>query len=78
MSIHLNYPTSSLAKARTDARDKYYAKIKPIIEELLDWGYGEKAIANALNAKGILTAHGKEYNYGTVKHLLRMLGYKEQ
>ncbi|APG18847.1 hypothetical protein A3780_15220 [Kosakonia radicincitans] len=77
MNTNLNYPKGSLARARADARDKYYAKIKPIIEELIEWGYGEKALANVLNNKGVRTSHGKEFTVGTVKHLLKMLGYKE-
>ena len=69
-------PAASLAFARAKAREKYYDKMRPIVEELIEFGYGEKALANVLNNKGLFTSHGKEFNAGTVKHLLKMLGYK--
>ncbi|HGW5382641.1 recombinase family protein [Enterobacter hormaechei] len=75
--IEYQYPSNSLAAARAAAREKYYFKVRPIVEELMEYGYGETALANALNNKGVLTSHGKEFNAGTVKHLLKMLGYKD-
>ncbi|KFC01069.1 hypothetical protein GTGU_03586 [Trabulsiella guamensis ATCC 49490] len=74
---NLNFPSGSLAEARANAREKYYNKMRPIVESLLEFGYGETAMANVLNNKGLFTSHGKEFNVGTVKHLLKMLGYKD-
>lgn len=71
------YPKSDLSKARTDARSRYYDAIRPVIEELTTFGYGNTALANILNDRGIYTPHGKKFNAGTVHHLLKMLGMKE-
>ncbi|MDV5240171.1 recombinase family protein [Leclercia adecarboxylata] len=74
---NLTFPSNALAQARMNARQRYYKKVKPIIDDLLEYGYGETALANALNQKGVLTNHGKKFTVGTVKHLLKMLGYKD-
>jgi hypothetical protein len=71
------YPSKALAFARQSARTKYYNTMRPIIEELIPFGYGETALANILNDKGVYTSHGKKFNAGTVRHLLKMLGLKE-
>ncbi|HGE6931438.1 TPA: recombinase family protein [Enterobacter cloacae] len=71
------YPSHALAFARQNARAKYYDAIRPVIEELIPFGYGETALANILNDKGMYTSHGKKFNAGTVHHLLKMLGMKD-
>jgi hypothetical protein len=62
-----------LTKARQGSREKYLERIRPIIVELVGWGYGYKAMSNVLNRDGIYTIQGKEYSVGTVRHLLKTL-----
>lgn len=71
------YPSNTLALARQNARTKYYDAIRPVIDELITFGYGTTALANILNDRGIYTSHGKKFNAGTVHHLLKMLGMKD-
>lgn len=36
----------------------YDAKVRVILEELIEYGYGYKSLANALNEKGVLSIKG--------------------
>lgn len=64
---------AGFAIARANRTAKYDAKVKPVVIELLEYGYGNTALANALNAKGILTVTGNEYKAHSVKDLLKRL-----
>lgn len=44
------------------------------VQELLAFGYGYKALASALNAKGYLTQRGKPFSRESVRTLLNNLG----
>lgn len=57
-------------KARTKKYDK---KIRPIIEELLDYGFGVTALANALNQKNIPSVQGKAHSASSVKVMLKRM-----
>lgn len=39
----------------------YDAKVRVILEELIEYGYGYKSLANALNEKGVLSIKGKRW-----------------
>jgi len=54
----------------------YDGKVRPVFEELIEYGYGYKALANALNERGILSAKGKRWTPDAVKHVLTRLGLK--
>ncbi|WP_157079214.1 hypothetical protein [Serratia ficaria] len=53
---------------------KYDNKIRPVIEELLDYGFGVTALANALNQKNIPSLHGKTHSASSVKVMLKRMG----
>ncbi|MBT8499460.1 hypothetical protein DH20_06770 [Pantoea agglomerans] len=66
----------SFAKARANRTRKYDEKVKPVILDLLEYGFGKVAIANALNEKGILSVTGLKQTAATVSALLKRLGIK--
>ncbi|WCH24096.1 hypothetical protein [Aeromonas salmonicida] len=45
--------------AKEAANATYFTKLLEPVQELLAFGYGYKALASALNAKGLLTQRGK-------------------
>ncbi|KYQ97316.1 MULTISPECIES: recombinase family protein [Serratia] len=51
-------------------------KIKPVLEELIEFGYGYKAIANALNEKGVLNLRGGRWSPDSVRYILSRIGLK--
>jgi len=51
-------------------------KVKPTIIELIEYGYGLTALANALNNKGILTRWGQPWTIDSVKKTLKRLDLK--
>ncbi|PNK90200.1 MULTISPECIES: recombinase family protein [Serratia] len=54
----------------------YDGKVRPVFEELISYGYGYKALANALNERGVLSLKGKRWTPDAVKHTLARLGLK--
>jgi len=66
----------SFAQARANRTRKYDEKVKPVILDLLEYGFGKVAIANALNEKGILSVTGLKQTAATVSALLKRLGVK--
>lgn len=69
----MRHTGTSFAEARANRTRKYDEKIKPIVEELLGYGLGNAALANALNTKGHVTVTGKEYTTASVVALLARL-----
>ena len=63
----------TFTEARTIRTRKYDEKVKPVVAELLSYGYGKVALSNALKAKGILTVTGIEYTAASVQALLKRL-----
>lgn len=63
-----------LAEARKKRVSQYDARVLPIIEELLSFGYGATAMANVLNERHIYSPHGKPQTAATVKLILQRLG----
>lgn len=51
-------------------------KVKPVFEELIEYGYGYTALANALNAKGVLSRWGTPWTIDSVKKTLKRLEMK--
>lgn len=51
-------------------------KVKPVFEELIQYGYGYTALANALNAKGVLSRWGTLWTIDSVKKALKRLDMK--
>lgn len=51
-------------------------KVKPVIEELIQYGYGYTALANALNTRGILSRWGTPWTIDSVKKTLKRLDMK--
>ncbi|HCN00499.1 MAG TPA: hypothetical protein DIT02_04195 [Pantoea ananatis] len=68
---------NSFALARANRTHKYDEKVKPVIEELIEYGYGNVALANALNERGILSVTGLKQTAATVTALLKRLGIKD-
>lgn len=64
---------SSFAEARANRTRKYDEKIRPVVEELQTFGFGNAALANALNTKGYVTVTGGEYTTNSVVSLLKRL-----
>ncbi|NIA34604.1 hypothetical protein G4234_12820 [Serratia marcescens] len=54
----------------------YDAKVRVILEELIEYGYGYKSLANALNEKGVLSIKGKRWTPDSVRHTLYRLGLR--
>ena len=54
----------------------YDEKVKPFFEDLLTYGFGINAVANALNSKGVLTRRGGLWTPDSVKTTLKRLGLK--
>lgn len=69
----MRHTGSTFAIARANRTRKYDEKLKPVIEELLSYGYGKVALSNALKAKGILTVTGIDYTAASVQALLKRL-----
>lgn len=69
----MRHTGTSFAEARANRTRKYDEKIKPVVEDLLDYGLGNAALANALNTKGYVTVTGKEYTTASVVALLARL-----
>ncbi|WP_320108884.1 recombinase family protein [Klebsiella pneumoniae] len=63
----------SLTKSRQASAEKYQQAVRPIVEELLTFGYGYQALSNVLNARGIFTPQGKPFNKENVRYLLSVL-----
>ena len=61
-------------QARAAANATYFDKLREPVEELLAFGFGYKALASALNAKGYLTQRGKPFTRESVRTLLKNLG----
>lgn len=51
-------------------------KIKPIFEELIEYGYGLTALANALNNKGVFSRWGNPWTVDSVRKTLKRLSLK--
>ncbi|WP_427003695.1 recombinase family protein [Pantoea eucrina] len=51
-------------------------KVKPVIEELIQYGYGYTALANALNNRGVLSRWGTPWTIESVKKTLKRLEMK--
>ncbi|QDY42481.1 recombinase family protein [Candidatus Pantoea soli] len=51
-------------------------KVKPVIEELIEYGYGYTALANALNTRGVLSRWGTPWTIDSVKKTLKRLEMK--
>ena len=51
-------------------------KIKPIFEELIEYGYGLTALANALNSKGVFSRWGNPWTVDSVRKTLKRLSLK--
>lgn len=64
---------NDIRKSKTELFD---SKIKPILEELIEFGYGHKAIANALNEKGVLNIRGRKWSPDSVRYVLSRTGLK--
>ncbi|HFD3885855.1 hypothetical protein [Serratia nevei] len=58
-------------RARTK---KYDEKLKPIIEELLEYGFGVTALANVLNKKDIPSPQGRKQTAASVRLMLKRMG----
>jgi len=52
---------------------KYDEKLRPIVEELLSYGFGTTALANALNQRGIPSLHGKSHSVSSVTVMLKRM-----
>ena len=52
------------------------AKVKPLFEELIGYGFGYSALANALNTKGIPTRWGQNWTIDSVRQTLKRLDLK--
>ncbi|HDN9022638.1 TPA: recombinase family protein [Aeromonas veronii] len=61
-------------QAKAASNQTYFAKMAEPVQELLAFGYGYKALASALNAKGYLTQRGKPFTRESVRTLLKNLG----
>ncbi|WP_017347039.1 hypothetical protein [Pantoea sp. A4] len=63
-----------------DIRNKktaiFDAKVKPVIEELIEYGYGYTALANALNSRGVFSRWGTPWTIDSVKKTLKRLDIK--
>lgn len=54
MTFTYTRPTSEhLTKSRQASAEKYQQTVRPIVEELLTFGYGYQALSNVLNARGV-------------------------
>ncbi|EPC7354761.1 recombinase family protein [Klebsiella variicola] len=74
MTFTYTRPTSEhLTKSRQASAEKYQQTVRPIVEELLTFGYGYQALSNVLNARGIFTPQGKPFNKQSVRYLLSIL-----
>jgi len=51
-------------------------KVKPAIEELIQYGYGYSALANALNTRGVPTRWGKQWSIDSIRLTLKRLNLK--
>lgn len=51
-------------------------KIKSQIEELIEYGFGYSALANALNLRGIPTRRGQAWTIDAVRQTLKRLNLK--
>jgi recombinase len=59
------------AAANREAADAFAANVLPVVRELQASGTtATRAIAEALNARGIRTARGGEWHHSTVRNLL--------
>lgn len=54
----------------------YDEKVKPVIEELIQYGFGYSALASALNNQGIPTRWGKQWSIDSVRVTLKRLNLK--
>lgn len=68
-----NSTHEQFSQAKALANQAYQAKMLPVIEELLSFGYGYHALTSALNTKGYLTPRGKPFSRESVRCLLRNL-----
>ncbi|HBT0573772.1 recombinase family protein [Klebsiella pneumoniae] len=74
MTFTYTRPTSEhLTKSRQASSEKYQQAVRPVMEELLTFGYGYQALSNVLNARGIFTPQGKPFNKQSVRYLLSVL-----
>ncbi|WP_182409237.1 MULTISPECIES: recombinase family protein [Klebsiella] len=74
MSFNHTRPTSeALTAYRRFSTESYKEKVKPVVEELLTFGYGYTALASVLNGKGIFTKQGRPFTKGNVRYLLQIL-----
>jgi DNA invertase Pin-like site-specific DNA recombinase len=67
-------PAASLARGRTVIRKhvaQRLARVQPLILALREQGLTTRAIAQALNDRGILTARGKQWYSATVCNVLK-------
>ncbi|WP_343553757.1 hypothetical protein [Pantoea sp.] len=51
-------------------------KVKPVMEELIEYGYGYTALANALNSRGVFSRWGTPWTIDSVKKTLKRLELK--
>lgn len=51
-------------------------KVKPVMMELIEYGYGYTALANALNTRGVLSRWGTPWTIDSVKKALKRLELK--
>ncbi|GGD35763.1 hypothetical protein GCM10011513_36950 [Franconibacter daqui] len=51
-------------------------KVKPVFEELIEYGYGLTALANALNNRGVFSRWGTPWTIDSVKKTLKRLDMK--
>ncbi|CAI1723744.1 Uncharacterised protein [Serratia odorifera] len=58
-------------KSRTK---KYDEKLRPVVQELLSYGFGTTALANALNQREIPSLHGKFHSVSSVTIMLKRMG----
>lgn len=72
--MNFQYKPEDLVKSRLSSSEKYQQAVRPIVEELLTFGYGYKSLSNVLNARGIFTPQGKPFNKQSVRYLLSVLG----
>ena len=63
----------NLRNSKTSIFDE---KVKPHIEELIEYGLGYTALANALNARGIPSRWGQGWTIDSVRQTLKRLSLK--
>lgn len=73
----MQHTGASFAEARASRTRKYDERVKPLIIDLLEYGFGKVAIANALNEKGIPSVTGLKQTAATVTAILKRLGIKD-